>query len=450
MRRRAEAELAARRPVPADRSEADRVRLVHELQVHQVELEMQNEELTATRARAEALPAQVTARRRADGVRAARAPGRHRPPVRPLGRGVFGLLEPGRPSVARGAGRRRRHVPPGRRPGRDSRPSSPARSPPTHPSRSGWTVTRPGRPRAVRPRRVRARPTGAAAARWGGPLGAARGRAAAHRVGGPGTACCSTPVRRSMGHRRRRRRSSPSTTRWWPTTAGRARSCSRCRSRPRRGRGARAGPAAEGARTSGGAEDQLASSTPTGRHRGRDGGPHPSDHAGRRTGGPRARGGRDGRGGGLRGGSSRCRAPSNRVSPSILVTDRSGALEFVNPQFTRATGYTAAEVLGKNPRLLKSGTHDDAFYREALADRGRRVGAGRAPSQNRRQRTARSTGSRRRSRPCTTATAGSRTSSRWRRTSRPVGCSRTSSGRRRRWRPSASWRAAWPTTSTTS
>ena len=61
LRRRAEAELAARRPVPADRSEAARVRLVHELQVHQVELEMQNEELTATRARAEALLAQVTA-----------------------------------------------------------------------------------------------------------------------------------------------------------------------------------------------------------------------------------------------------------------------------------------------------------------------------------------------------------------------------------------------------
>ena len=40
---------------------------------------------------------------------------------------------------------------------------------------------------------------------------------------------------------------------------------------------------------------------------------------------------------------------------SILITDASGAIEYVNPNFAKLTGYTADEVRGKNPRLLKSG-----------------------------------------------------------------------------------------------
>lgn len=39
---------------------------------------------------------------------------------------------------------------------------------------------------------------------------------------------------------------------------------------------------------------------------------------------------------------------------SIMITDRTGAIEYVNPKFTSLTGYTADEVRGKNPRLLKS------------------------------------------------------------------------------------------------
>ena len=48
----------------------------------------------------------------------------------------------------------------------------------------------------------------------------------------------------------------------------------------------------------------------------------------------------------------------------IAVTDRQGRILWINPAFTRLTGYTAAEVLGQNPRVLKSGQHPPAFYRE--------------------------------------------------------------------------------------
>ena len=47
----------------------------------------------------------------------------------------------------------------------------------------------------------------------------------------------------------------------------------------------------------------------------------------------------------------------------IVVTDGSGAIISVNPAFTAVTGYRADEVLGCNPKLLKSGRHDEAFYR---------------------------------------------------------------------------------------
>lgn len=49
---------------------------------------------------------------------------------------------------------------------------------------------------------------------------------------------------------------------------------------------------------------------------------------------------------------------------SILITDVHGAIEYVNPRFCQTTGYTAAEVLGRNPRILKSGAASEATYRE--------------------------------------------------------------------------------------
>jgi PAS domain S-box-containing protein len=40
---------------------------------------------------------------------------------------------------------------------------------------------------------------------------------------------------------------------------------------------------------------------------------------------------------------------------SIIITDKSGVIEYVNPKFLSITGYTLEEVLGKNPRILKTG-----------------------------------------------------------------------------------------------
>ncbi|MDW8321623.1 MAG: PAS domain S-box protein, partial [Armatimonadota bacterium] len=47
---------------------------------------------------------------------------------------------------------------------------------------------------------------------------------------------------------------------------------------------------------------------------------------------------------------------------SIVITDRNGTIQWVNPAFTAMTGYTCEEAIGQNPRVLKSGKHDRAFY----------------------------------------------------------------------------------------
>ena len=49
---------------------------------------------------------------------------------------------------------------------------------------------------------------------------------------------------------------------------------------------------------------------------------------------------------------------------TILITDRHGNIEFVNPKFMQLTGYSAEEVLGKNPRILKSDITDPDVYRD--------------------------------------------------------------------------------------
>lgn len=47
---------------------------------------------------------------------------------------------------------------------------------------------------------------------------------------------------------------------------------------------------------------------------------------------------------------------------SIIITDIEGTIEYVNPVFTEITGYSEAEAVGRNPRILKSEVQDQAFY----------------------------------------------------------------------------------------
>lgn len=49
---------------------------------------------------------------------------------------------------------------------------------------------------------------------------------------------------------------------------------------------------------------------------------------------------------------------------SIVITDARGAIQYVNPAFTRTTGYSAQEAVGENPRILNSGRHPDEFYKK--------------------------------------------------------------------------------------
>lgn len=50
------------------------------------------------------------------------------------------------------------------------------------------------------------------------------------------------------------------------------------------------------------------------------------------------------------------------ASDGITVTDSNGIIQSVNPAFTRITGYTREEVIGKTPSVLQSGEHNNKFY----------------------------------------------------------------------------------------
>jgi len=49
---------------------------------------------------------------------------------------------------------------------------------------------------------------------------------------------------------------------------------------------------------------------------------------------------------------------------AIVVTERTGKILWANPAFTQLTGYDGEKVLGQNPRFLKSGRQDQAFYEQ--------------------------------------------------------------------------------------
>lgn len=61
------------------------------------------------------------------------------------------------------------------------------------------------------------------------------------------------------------------------------------------------------------------------------------------------------------------------TTEALMITDRDGVIVNVNPAFTQITGFEREEAIGATPRILKSGRHDDAFYRDmwhAVLERG--------------------------------------------------------------------------------
>ncbi len=59
---------------------------------------------------------------------------------------------------------------------------------------------------------------------------------------------------------------------------------------------------------------------------------------------------------------------SGDCTDGLVITDASGAIQSVNAAFSQITGYSAAQALGQNPRLLKSDRQDADFYREFWAN----------------------------------------------------------------------------------
>ena len=59
----------------------------------------------------------------------------------------------------------------------------------------------------------------------------------------------------------------------------------------------------------------------------------------------------------------RLAAALESAGEAIFITDTQGSIQFVNPAFEHLTGYARAEVIGHNPRILKSGCHEAELYR---------------------------------------------------------------------------------------
>ena len=51
-----------------------------------------------------------------------------------------------------------------------------------------------------------------------------------------------------------------------------------------------------------------------------------------------------------------------QIADAVMITNSSGLIEYINPAFEAMTGYSPHEVIGKTPRILKSGQHHLSFY----------------------------------------------------------------------------------------
>ncbi|MDZ4666623.1 MAG: PAS domain S-box protein [bacterium] len=60
----------------------------------------------------------------------------------------------------------------------------------------------------------------------------------------------------------------------------------------------------------------------------------------------------------------------DQTESSILITDLNGRIEYVNPAFTQLTGYTLAEAIGQNPRILKTEKTGASIHQEMWKELG--------------------------------------------------------------------------------
>jgi len=59
----------------------------------------------------------------------------------------------------------------------------------------------------------------------------------------------------------------------------------------------------------------------------------------------------------------RLSAAIEHAAEAVVITDLDANIQYVNPAFEKVSGYTRAEVMGKNPRILRSGKHGEAYYK---------------------------------------------------------------------------------------
>ena len=130
----------------------------------------------------------------------------------------------------------------------------------------------------------------------------------------------------------------------------------------------------------------------------------------------------------------------------IVITDPEGVIQYVNPAFEKITGYSRVEVIGGNPRILKSGVHDPAFYEDLWSTvKGGKIWSGRITNRRKDGRLFQEDAI---ISPMFNAAGELMGYVALKRDVTESVRLETSSARRRRWRPSAPWPEASPMTST--
>jgi len=61
---------------------------------------------------------------------------------------------------------------------------------------------------------------------------------------------------------------------------------------------------------------------------------------------------------------SRLAAAIEQAAEAVVIVGVDARIQYINPAFTRITGYSPEEAIGQTPRILKSGRQDPAFYKD--------------------------------------------------------------------------------------